>query len=240
MNRLNEQYKSQFDQERDIPTMLYKSDEGASLTNVTSNIFAGVFGVIQWFIGLKWYVILLVIVFGSFLFLQVESAFETRRQMYKSKKEGMHDANDNGGEDGKITKMKSILRQIETENMTAVNFENGTIPERGHNGSASVGIGRFSGEMTPRFASVRSENANKHISFEPVQIDNSNNNTPTNVKNYNELWTANFINIWLQAKETIMWIYKLWIVPRIYALFRNIGPITERGHNGSASVGIGR
>ena len=188
MNHLNEQYKSQFDQERDIPTMLYKSDEGVSLTNVTSNIFAGVFGVIQWFIGLKWYVILLVIVFGSFLFLQVESAFETRRQMYKSKKEGMHDANDIG-EDGKITKMKSILRQTDTENMTAVNFEN----------------------------------ANKHIKFDKLQIDNSNNNTPTNVKNDNELWTANFINIWLQAKETIMWIYKLWIVPRIYALFRNIG-----------------
>ena len=193
MNHLNEQYKSQFDQERDIPTMLYKSDEGVSLTNVTSNIFAGVFGVIQWFIGLKWYVILLVIVFGSFLFLQVESAFETRRQMYKSKKEGMHNANDTDandiGEDGKITKMKSILRQTDTENMTAVNFEN----------------------------------ANKHIKFDKLQIDNSNNNTPTNVKNDNELWTANFINIWLQAKETIMWIYKLWIVPRIYALFRNIG-----------------
>jgi len=204
MNQLNEQYKSQFEQERDISTMLYKSDEGASLTNVVSNIFVGVFKIIQWFIGLKWYVILLVIVFGSFLFLQVESAFETRRQMYKSKKEGMHYANDTKasvGEDGKITKMKSILRQIETENMTAVNFEN----------------------------------ANKHITFEPVQIDNSNNNTPTNVKNYNEWWTA-FINIWLQVKETIMWIYKLWIVPRIYALFRNIGPITERG----TSVGIGR
>ena len=201
MNHLNEQYKSQFDQERDIPTMLYKSDEGVSLTNVTSNIFAGVFGIIQWFIGLKWYVILLVIVFGSFLFLQVESAFETRRQMYKLKKEGM---NDNGGEgeDGKITKMKSILRQIEPENMTAVNFEN----------------------------------ANKHITFEPFISKNANNNNPTNVKNCDEWWTANFINIWLQVKETIMWIYKLWIVPRIYALFRNIGPITERG----TSVGIGR
>jgi hypothetical protein len=181
--------------------MLYKSDEGVSLTNVTSNIFAGVFGIIQWFIGLKWYVILLVIVFGSFLFLQVESAFETRRQMYKLKKEGM---NDNGGEgeDGKITKMKSILRQIEPENMTAVNFEN----------------------------------ANKHITFEPFISKNANNNNPTNVKNCDEWWTANFINIWLQVKETIMWIYKLWIVPRIYALFRNIGPITERG----TSVGIGR
>jgi hypothetical protein len=121
--------------------------------------------------------------------------------MYKSKKEGM---NDNGGEgeDGKITKMKSILRQIEPENMTAVNFEN----------------------------------ANKHITFEPFISKNANNNTPTNVKNCDEWWTANFINIWLQVKETIMWIYKLWIVPRIYALFRNIGPITERG----TSVGIGR
>jgi uncharacterized membrane protein len=77
----------------------------------TSQIFSGPFGLVTWFFGLKWYVIIFIIVFGLFLFFQIESAIESkknnRKNDQKKKKEGMKPAT--------IERMKGILRDSDNE-----------------------------------------------------------------------------------------------------------------------------
>ena len=70
--------------------------------DLPSQLFARAYGFVTWFMGLRWYIIVLVVVFGSFIFFQLEYAIETRKQKRESKKEGLH--------------MKSILRKADREN----------------------------------------------------------------------------------------------------------------------------
>jgi hypothetical protein len=80
-------------------------------TSNISQIFSGPFGLITWFFGLKWYVIIFIIVFGFFLFFQIESAIESKKNNRKNaqtqKKEGMKPVT--------IERMKGILRDSENE-----------------------------------------------------------------------------------------------------------------------------
>jgi hypothetical protein len=79
-------------------------------TNV-SQIFSSPFGLVAWFFGLKWYVILFLIVVGMFLYFQIESAIETRKKKRntkndsKQKKEGMQSAT--------VERMKGIIKDSE-------------------------------------------------------------------------------------------------------------------------------
>ena len=72
-----------------------------------SQIFSGPFGLITWFFGLKWYVIIFIVVFGLFLFFQVESAIEIRKSALKTNKEGMKTET--------VERMKGILRETDIE-----------------------------------------------------------------------------------------------------------------------------
>lgn len=61
-------------------------DNSDSVTSTSSQLFNVVSEPTKWFLGLRWYVILFIVVFGSFIFMQLESAFELRRNASKAKK----------------------------------------------------------------------------------------------------------------------------------------------------------
>jgi len=102
---------------------------GGSSSNIFSQLFSSAFGAMKWFVGLRWYIILFIVVFGSYLFFQMEYAVESRRQKRneankqnkkddesmekKEQKEGMNKKE--GMEEYKVEKMKGILRQSNTE-----------------------------------------------------------------------------------------------------------------------------
>ena len=92
-----------------------------NIDNSSLRIFSSAIGIMKSFFSLKWYVILFVVVFGSFLFFQIESAIEIRKNNRKMKKEGMNNNNNNnndnniGDESNKVEYMKGILRQTEKE-----------------------------------------------------------------------------------------------------------------------------
>lgn len=191
-SKMNEQYKSSFEQDQggSLGVEVGRGGVSENIAKLPVTIFSSAFGIIRWFIGLRWYVILLIIVFGSFLFMQIESAFETRRAMQKLKKEGkqegMHNNNNNTREDDKIQKIKGILRQ--TDNAES--------------------IGNMSGQKNVSFisdATGKSEATGKsQEAFEGQEYS--------------------FVNdLQLKWKETTSCIYKLWIMPWMYALFRHIG-----------------
>lgn len=82
-------------------------DNSDSVTSTSSQLFNVVSEPTKWFLGLRWYVILFIVVFGSFIFMQLESAFELRRNASKAKKEGLETAN--------VEKIKGIIQQTEKE-----------------------------------------------------------------------------------------------------------------------------
>jgi hypothetical protein len=90
-----------------------------NIDNSSWRIFSSAIGIMKSFFSLKWYIILFIVVFGSFLFFQIESAIEIRKNKRKMKKEGMNNNNNNdndiGDESNKVEYMKSILRQTEKE-----------------------------------------------------------------------------------------------------------------------------
>jgi hypothetical protein len=86
-----------------------------NIDNSSWRIFSSAIGIMKSFFSLKWYIILFIVVFGSFLFFQIESAIEIRKNKRKMKKEGMNNNNDIGDESNKVEYMKSILRQTEKE-----------------------------------------------------------------------------------------------------------------------------
>lgn len=101
-------------------------NEGGSSSNIFGQLFSSAFGAMKWFVGLRWYIILLIVVFGSYLFFQMEYAVESRRQ--KRNNANKHDENDDelmnkkegmdkkeGMEEYKVEKMKGILRQSNSE-----------------------------------------------------------------------------------------------------------------------------
>jgi hypothetical protein len=53
----------------------------------STQIFSILIGPMKWFFGLRWYLILVVVIFMAYLFFQIESAIEHRRQNRKTKKE---------------------------------------------------------------------------------------------------------------------------------------------------------
>ena len=69
-------------------------------------IFSVPFSLIQWFFGLKWYVIFFIIIFGFFLFFQMEYAIQNRKKIRKLKKESMMS-------NKKTDKIKGIIRTTE-------------------------------------------------------------------------------------------------------------------------------
>jgi flagellar biosynthesis/type III secretory pathway M-ring protein FliF/YscJ len=87
---------------------------GDSPSNLFGQLFSRVFGIMNWFIGLRWYVILLIVVLGSYLFIQMEYAIESRRQTREQKqklekeKEGMEELTESSDSH---KKSRGILRQ---------------------------------------------------------------------------------------------------------------------------------
>jgi hypothetical protein len=82
--------------------------------NSPKQLFSMAYEHLKWFMGLRWYIILFVIVIGSFTFIQIESAIETRRKKRESTK------NDKDGKEGmeeinKVDHMKGILRKSNDE-----------------------------------------------------------------------------------------------------------------------------
>jgi len=53
--------------------------------NVPSHLFSNMFAMVKWFLNLRWYVILLIVVLVVYLFFQIESAFKNRRNSRKNK-----------------------------------------------------------------------------------------------------------------------------------------------------------
>jgi len=97
-----------------------------NIANSPSKLFSSGFTFMVWFFSLRWYVIILSIVIGSFLFFQIESAFEKRSLERESKraekqKEGM---NQKEGMEDNVERMKGILRQTEIEDKRKYNLKN--------------------------------------------------------------------------------------------------------------------
>lgn len=76
-----------------------------------SQIFSSPFGLLTWFFGLKWYIILFIIVFGMFLFFQIESAIESRKNNRKNNQNKMKE----GMKPDTVERMKGIIRYSENE-----------------------------------------------------------------------------------------------------------------------------
>ena len=171
----------------DVEYEVTKSD------SISSRMFSMAFEPIKWFIGLRWYVIVLIVVFGSFIFMQLESAFETRRNAYKAKKEGLETANSE--------KMKGIMQQSDREYRQEILhlFSFKTPP------SGAV----MSEECAANCASLM-RNGVKSVTFGPTttHIFDSNSESP---KSH------------LSLSGTFHKIYNWWIVPWFYVLFRSIG-----------------
>jgi hypothetical protein len=74
------------DQSQDPPPSL---NPESILSNAPSQLFSAAFEWSKWFMGQRWYVILGIVVFGSFIFMQLESAVEIQRNHRKAKKEGL-------------------------------------------------------------------------------------------------------------------------------------------------------
>lgn len=190
-SQVNKQYKSSFDQGE----VLGGEGLSANITKVALNIFSSAFGIMRWFISLRWYVILFIIVFGSFLFMQVESAFEIRRKTPKSNKEGMY--NNNAREDMKIEKIKGILRQTDADYYMTTPLDSN---EKKEEDKTLLPI------------------AQKHVSFSKSQ-------EKIEYESFagEDYSSSGINNLQLRFNETITRIYKLWIMPWMYALFRHIG-----------------
>ena len=94
--------------------------ESVTMQTGISQIFSSPFGLITWFFGLKWYVIILIIVFGMFLFFQLEHAIEMQKNGRRPKND---QNNDQPGENKKkegmqsatVERMKGILRECKTD-----------------------------------------------------------------------------------------------------------------------------
>jgi hypothetical protein len=82
--------------------------------NSPQQLFSMAYGHLKWFMGLRWYLILFIIVIGSFIFIQIESAIEIRRKKRESTKE---DKDTKEGMDGinKVDHIKGILRKSDNE-----------------------------------------------------------------------------------------------------------------------------
>ena len=83
--------------------------ESNTIKNIPTQIFSSWIGYVSWFFGLKWYVILFVIMLLLFIFFQLEYAIESRRQKNKARKEEGFQNQDN------VEKIKSILRKVDEE-----------------------------------------------------------------------------------------------------------------------------
>ena len=108
--------------ETDSSFMNYFQHIGDSPSNLFGELFSSVFGIMNWFIGLRWYVILLIVVMGSYLFIQMEYAIETRRQTKGIKRENENaekgtekEKEKEGMEEYNNAKIKGIIRQNNVE-----------------------------------------------------------------------------------------------------------------------------
>ena len=179
-----------------------------NIANSPSKLFSSGFTFMYWFFSLRWYVIILSIVIGSFLFFQIESAFEKRSLERESKraeeqkggkeekegKEGKEGKGGKGGKEGKggkggkggkegmednVERMKGILRQTERENKRKTNLKN-----------AAKHVSFHDGEMSPKYGTVKDEEG---------------------------------LDFGKNVKNGLSQIYNWWIVPWVYASFRSIG-----------------
>ena len=78
-----------------------------------SQIFSSPVGLITWFFGLKWYVILFIVVFGMFLFFQIEYAIESM----KNRRDKKNDQNEmkEGMQPETVERMKGNIRKSDEE-----------------------------------------------------------------------------------------------------------------------------
>lgn len=104
--------------ETDSSFMNYFQNIGNSPSHLFGQLFSSGFGIMNWFIGLRWYVILLIVVLGSYLFIQIEYAIESRRQTkgLKREKEKESEKEKEGMEEYNGAKIKGILRQKNGDN----------------------------------------------------------------------------------------------------------------------------
>jgi hypothetical protein len=144
------------------------------IQNIVGHVFSIISGSISWFLGLRWYIILFIVVIGSYLFFQIQYAFETRRNLREQKKE----ATKNGKESGN-----------KPEGMEEYNVEDK--------------YGRRT-ETEPRRGILRQsngENGKKRVSFSGIPNSSDENG----------------------VTDILQQIYKWWILPWIYVVFRNNG-----------------
>jgi len=86
-----------------------------NVNNIEQNkIFSNWTGHIKWFFELKWYTILLIVVFGLFFIFQIESALEIRKRNRKDNNEKQPKKEKEGMQEN-VEKIKSILRKIDEE-----------------------------------------------------------------------------------------------------------------------------
>jgi hypothetical protein len=193
----------------DVEYEVTKSD------SISSRMFSMAFEPIKWFIGLRWYVIVLIVVFGSFIFMQLESAFETRRNAYKAKKEGLETANSE--------KMKGIMQQSDRE------YRQETFTPLRIKDAQSVAFSVEGG--------VLNEKRCKGVTFGPTTThtfysDTESRHSPTKLPSSVSLENPSIPMLILRSgidqsplslSATFHKIYNWWIVPWFYVLFRSMG-----------------
>ena len=92
------------------PQYVSNENAGGSSINIFGKLFSIVFGIMKWFIGLRWYVILFIVLFGSYLLFQMEYAIESRRRSKEIKQDGNEMNKKEGMEEYNVEKIKGIIR----------------------------------------------------------------------------------------------------------------------------------
>ena len=90
---------------------------GGSQSNLFEYIFSSAFGLMKWFVGLRWYVILFIVVIGSYVFFQIEYAIESRRRSKELKREDMSKKKEPDVYKKEGMEIKGILRQNSGEHV---------------------------------------------------------------------------------------------------------------------------
>ncbi len=180
----------QFENSRD------KTTTPITFTNFPLKIFSIIFQYVKWIGSLRWYIIMLIVIFSLFIIFQFEQSIESRRNKKKMEKEGMQNEN-----------TKGIIKDV---------AKNTGLVEEGQSVETPTQINSVKKHVSFE---------NDVLEILPTKIQDSfigESSNPGLGKSPSSTSSALFAKV-TSINETLQKIYNLWILPWLYVLFRNIG-----------------
>jgi hypothetical protein len=186
----NSIHNMQFENSRDQTTT------PITFTNFPLKIFSIIFQYVKWIGSLRWYIIMLIVIFSLFIIFQFEQSIESRRNKKKMEKEGMQNEN-----------IKGIIKDV---------AKNTGLVEEGQSVETPTQINSVKKHVSFE---------NDVLEILPTKIQDSfigESSNPGLGKSPSSTSSALFTKV-TSISETLQKIYNLWILPWLYVLFRNIG-----------------